>query len=105
MSRFLISKTKINFKNKKNSFISGQDINLAMKGLTSLDKFLCLAASAVSDREILQALNYKLKHAKNNSTGLHQKRTEGKHVFVILDTVGQIRSTKTVAAFKLFKNT
>ena len=45
-------------------FVSGQDINLAMKGLSSLDRFLCLAASAVTDREVLQALNYKLKHAK-----------------------------------------
>ena len=42
----------------------GQDINLAMKGLLSLERFLGLAASAVTDREIIEALNYKLKHAK-----------------------------------------
>ena len=44
--------------------LPGQDINLAMKGLLSLERFLSLAASAVTDREIIEALNYKLKHAK-----------------------------------------
>ena len=35
-----------------------------MKGLLSLERFLGLAASAVTDREIIEALNYKLKRAK-----------------------------------------
>ena len=47
-----------------NSSLPGQDINLAMKGVLSLERFLGLAASAVTDREIVEALNYKLKHAK-----------------------------------------
>ena len=35
-----------------------------MKGLLSLERFLGLAASAVTEREIVEALNFKLKHAK-----------------------------------------
>ena len=47
-----------------NSSLPGQGINLAMKGLLSLERFLGLAASAVTDQEIIEALSYKLKHAK-----------------------------------------
>ncbi len=35
-----------------------------MKGLTTLEKFLGLAAAAVTDREIIQALTHKHKHAR-----------------------------------------
>ena len=62
--------------------LPGQDINLAMKGLLLLERFLGLAASAVTDREIIEALNYKLK--QSDRTGLYQKWTQRTHVFVIL---------------------
>ena len=35
-----------------------------MKGLISLEKFLGLAASAVTEREMVEAINFKLNHAK-----------------------------------------
>ena len=46
------------------TFFLGQNINLAMKGLLSLERFLGLAASAVTEREIVEAINFKLNHAK-----------------------------------------
>ena len=42
--------------------VSGQDINLSIRGLTSLDKFINLAASARLEQDILDALTFKFHH-------------------------------------------
>ncbi|KAK2166598.1 hypothetical protein LSH36_37g02019 [Paralvinella palmiformis] len=49
------------------NFHTGLDVNLGIDGLTSLAKFLQMAASADTERAILQALNYKHEHSKQLS--------------------------------------
>ena len=43
-------------------FLSGLDINLSVKGLTSLDKFIHLAAGARVEKDILDTLTFKFHH-------------------------------------------
>ncbi len=44
--------------------MTGQEINLAMKGLLTLENFVRMATAAESKRSIIQALTYKINHAK-----------------------------------------